>query len=126
MAIAKGKTNKKQIKSFWNSHSGTFPVCDIECQHMTFFFNVRELNHTMYGTEEVFWQRGHLMHDLTHLYALLCSIINDLDMFEHRLGPDVAVWYDYPTSSHLFSGKNYLSVPNMHLSMMDRHVQSML
>lgn len=55
----------------------------------------------------------HLKHDLTCFYELLCFIINDLDMFAHRLGPDVAAWYDYPASSHPFGGKNYLSMHNM-------------
>ncbi len=33
---------------------------------------------------------------------------------------------DYPTSSHLYNGKNDLSMPNLRLNMMDRHEQSML
>lgn len=33
---------------------------------------------------------------------------------------------DYPTSFPLYDGKNNLSMPNMHLNMMDTHEQSML
>lgn len=88
MAITKGQTNKKQIHFFWNAikyHTLAPFQLVTECQHMTFLY-VWELIHMMYGTEVVLWQHGHLMHDLTHLYALLCSIINDLDVFA-QIGP---------------------------------------